>query len=73
VLDMPPPLLLEVLVEAIGVLQALDVAAGTGIAVPVPRAADAAAGLQHRHREAGLAQIRPVQDDGPPIYDLVSA
>jgi hypothetical protein len=54
-------------------LQALDVAAGTGIAVPVPRAADAAAGLQHRHREAGLAQIRPVQDDGPPIYDLVSA
>ena len=45
----PLPLLLEVLVEAVGVLHALDVAARAGVAVPVPGAADAVAGLEHLH------------------------
>ena len=48
----PLPLLLQRLVELVGVLHALHVAARTGIAVPVPGAADAAAGLEHARGEA---------------------
>jgi len=55
----PCPLLLEFLVELVGVLDALDVAPGPRIAVPVPGPADPAAGLEHRHRQAHAAQ--PVQ------------
>jgi hypothetical protein len=35
----PVPFLLQLVVEGVGVLHALDVAAGAGIAVPVPGAA----------------------------------
>ena len=40
------PLPLQLLGEAVRVLDALDVAARAGVAVPVPRAADAVAGLE---------------------------
>ena len=55
----PLPLLLQLVGELVGVLHALDVAARARIAVPVPGAADAAAGLEHARREAHAAQ--PVQ------------
>ena len=42
----PLPLLLEFLVEGERVVEAADVAAGTRIAVPVPRTADAARGIE---------------------------
>ena len=56
----PLPLLLELVGEPVGVLQALDVAARAGVAVPVPGAADAARrprtpGRRARARAAGGA------------------
>ena len=48
----PVPFLLEVGIERVGVLQALHVAARTRVAVPVPGAADVAAGLDRPHRAA---------------------
>ena len=52
----PLPLLVQFLGEGIGILQALDIAARAGIAVPVPGAAYIAAGLEDPRREAELAQ-----------------
>ena len=58
----PVPLLLQRLVERIRVLQALDVDARAGIAVGVPRAADAGRSLEHTHLQALAAQlVQPVQ------------
>ena len=48
----PVPFLLQFLAEGIGVVQALHVAARAGVAVPVPGAAHAVAGLQHLYRQA---------------------
>ena len=55
----PVPFLVQLLREREGILQALDVAAGAGIAVPVPGAANAAAGFENPCGEAEPAQ--PVQ------------
>src|SRR5262249_40975224 len=52
----PFPILLELARELVGVLHALDVAARTRIAVPVPGAADALAGFDNARGEARLAQ-----------------
>ena len=59
----PLPLLLELVRELVGILHALDVAACARIAVPVPGAADAAAGLEDARRQAHGA--RPVQHVHP--------
>ena len=69
----PLPLLLEVLVEAVGVLHALDVAAGARVAVPVPGAADAVAGLEHLHGEAlrpGLVEHVEAREPGSDHDDV---
>ena len=55
----PVPLLLELLGERVAVVPALHVAAGAGIAVPVPRPPHAVALLEHPHRESESPQ--PVQ------------
>ena len=47
----PVPLLLELVGERVRVVQALDVAARARVAVPVPGAADAVAGLVDARRE----------------------
>ena len=52
----PLPLLLELLRERVRVVHRLDVAAGAGVAVPVPRAADRVALLEDAHAEAEAAQ-----------------
>ena len=52
----PGPLLLELLGERVRVGHALDVAAGTGVAVPVPGAADVRGGLDAESGHAELAQ-----------------
>ena len=52
----PAPLLLELVGEGVGVVQALDVAAGARVAVPEPGAADAAAGLEDARRQPQAAQ-----------------
>src|SRR5262249_901059 len=52
----PLPLLLQLGIEAVGVVEALDVAARTGVAVPVPRAPDVAGALQRQGREAERAE-----------------
>ena len=59
----PVPIPLEFLGERVAVVPALDVAAGAGIAVPVPRPADAVALLEQPHREPQAAQ--PVQHVQP--------
>ena len=48
----PLPFLLELIGELVGVLHALDIAAGTRIAVPVPGPSHAAARLHHPGRQA---------------------
>ena len=52
----PAPVLLQIFREGIGVFHALDVAAATRIAVPVPGAADAVAGLEGAYPEPGFPQ-----------------
>ena len=52
----PVPLLFKLVAEPVGVVDALDVTAGAGVAVPVPRAADTGSGFEHPHGEAGLAE-----------------
>ena len=52
----PLPFLLQIFGPRIAVLQALDVAARTGVAVPVPGAADIIAGLEGHGRQAQAAQ-----------------
>ena len=59
----PLPLLLQRLVEAVGILHALHVAARAGIAIPVPGAADAASRLEDAHRKASAPQ--PMQHVEP--------
>ena len=59
----PVPLLVQFLRERERILHALDVAARARIAVPVPGAADAAAGLEHPRRKAEPAQ--PMQHVHP--------
>ena len=55
----PFPFLLQFVGETVGVLHALDIAAGAGVAVPVPGAANTVACLEDAGPEAGVAQ--PVQ------------
>ena len=43
----PAPVLLKVVGEGVGILHTFDVAAGAGVAVPEPGAADAGPGLEH--------------------------
>src|SRR5262249_61966406 len=52
----PAPLLLELVRERVGVVHALDIAAGAGVAVPVPRAPHALARLEDACGEAEAAQ-----------------
>ena len=52
----PLPLLLQRVVEGVGVFEALDVAAGARIAVPEPGAADPGTGFVGAHLEAQSAQ-----------------
>ena len=52
----PFPFLLQLGRELVGILDALDVTARTGIAVPVPGAADALASLEHARRKALLTK-----------------
>src|SRR5262249_20450733 len=52
----PVPLLLQRRVELIGVLDALHVAARARIAVPVPGAANIAAGLENAYAKAAAGQ-----------------
>ena len=56
VLLRPLPRRLQLGVERVAVVRRLDIASRTGIAVPVPGAADIVGGLQCHGREAGLAQ-----------------
>ena len=55
----PVPVLVQFLRKREGILQALDVAAGSGIAIPVPRPANAAAGFINPCSEAEPPQ--PIQ------------
>ena len=59
----PVPFLVQLLREGERILHALDVAARARIPVPVPGAADAAAGLEHPRRKAEPAQ--PMQHVHP--------
>ena len=59
----PVPLLLQLLGERVAVIPTLHVAAGAGIAVPVPRPPHAVALLEHPHGEPQAAQ--PVQHVQP--------
>ena len=52
----PLPVLLQVVGETVGILHALDIAARTGVAVPIPGAADAGARLEDRAAKAGSPQ-----------------
>jgi hypothetical protein len=52
----PGPLLLELVRESVRVLHALDVAAGTRVAVPVPRPADVVARLEDHGAQPGPPQ-----------------
>ena len=52
----PPPLLLELVRELVGILDTIGITAGAGIAVPVPGAADAAAPLEDLYRKPHPAQ-----------------
>ena len=56
---LPLPLVEQLLREQVAVRVALGVEPRARVAVPVPGAADAVAGLEQRHGEAGFA--RPVQ------------
>ena len=52
----PLPLLVEFGIEAVGVVDALDVAARTGVAVPVPRASDVVGRLEDAERKAEFSE-----------------
>jgi len=53
---LPVPFVEQFLRKRVAVGPALGIEAGTGIAVPVPRAADAASGFEHPNPQAELAQ-----------------
>ncbi len=59
----PAPFLLQRVVEGVGVIHALDIAARTRVTVPVPGAADIVARLEHDGRKPALAQ--PVEHIEP--------
>ena len=66
----PVPFLLELVGEGIGVVHALDIAAGAGVAVPVPGAADAAARFVDPRGQAEAAQaVQHVQAGEPGADD----
>jgi hypothetical protein len=54
----PLPLGLELGIEAIGVVQTFDVAAGAGVAVPVPGAADTVTGFDDLGGEPGATEAK---------------
>ena len=61
---LPLPLVEQLLREQVAVGVALGVEPGPGVAVPVPGAADAVAGLEQLHREARLARAVQLVDAG---------
>ena len=61
---LPLPLVEQLLREQVGVRVALGVEPRAGVAVPVPGAADAAAGLEQLRREARLARAVQLVDAG---------
>ena len=61
---LPLPLVEQLLREQVRVRVALGVEPRAGVAVPVPGAADAAAGLEQLHREAGFARAVQLVDAG---------
>ena len=62
----PLPLGLELGIEAVRVVDALDVAARTRVAVPVPGAADVVGALDHLRREPEASQaVEHVQPGEP--------
>ena len=65
----PLPLLLQLVGEAVGIFQALDVAARAGIAVPEPGAADARAGLVGADLQAQAAQAMDGVEAGQAAAD----
>ncbi len=65
----PAPFLLELVAEGVRVIHALDVAAGAGIAVPIPGAADAAARLEDPRGQAEAAQAVQHVQAGEPRAD----
>ena len=65
----PLPLLLEVVVEGVGVLDALDVDPGPGVPVPVPGAAHAVTRFQGPYGKAGVPQLLYRVQAGVPSAD----
>ena len=65
----PVPFLLQLRIECVGILHALDVAAGARIAVPVPGAADAGGGFEHHGGQAEPAQAVQHVHAGEPGTD----
>ena len=65
----PRPVPVQLFGERVGVVEADDVAARTGVAVPVPRAADVVAGLDHEHAQAVRAQCVERIEAGEPGPD----
>ena len=69
----PLPFLLQVVVEAIGVLHAFHVAARAGVAVPIPSATDAIAALETAGGEAlfaGAVQKIEARETGAHNHDV---
>src|SRR5438067_13380736 len=60
----PVPFVEQLLREGVAVGIALRIEARAGIAVPVPRAADAGAGLEHPHLKTELAQLVELVEPG---------
>jgi hypothetical protein len=65
----PVPLVEQLLAERVAVGVALGVEAAAGVAVPVPGAADAGAGLEHANRLPDFAQPMELVEAGNPGSD----
>ena len=65
----PLPLAQDLVGEGVAVRPALGVEPRPGVAVPVPRAADVVAGLEHPHAQAQLAQPMELVHPGEPGAD----
>jgi len=65
----PTPFLLQFVREGIRVLHAFDIAATSGVAVPVPGAANPAAGLECMHFEAEFTQTMDRVEAAHPSAD----
>jgi hypothetical protein len=63
------PFLLQLVAEGVRVVHALDVAAGAGVAIPIPGAADAAAGFKDPRGEAEATQAVEHVQAGEPSPD----